>query len=104
MQSCGPLAVKQFAVGVKLENPSAGRNEFEGFDLILVLAKDRPGNAESPFKVPSSRAVLETDFHHGVHPLGIFLLSFSLSFYHIVFLFLIPATSRTGAGQNNGSR
>lgn len=82
MQSRRFLAVNQFPVGVKLKDPSGGGNEFEGFDLIPVLAKDRPGNAESPFKVPSGRAVLEADSHHGAHPPEP-LRSFSVSFYHI---------------------
>lgn len=104
MQSCRFLAVNQLAVGVKLENPSGGGNKFEGFDLIPVLAKDRPGNAESPFKVSSCRAVLEADSHHGAHLPGTI---FALSLCHFTIQDLsriIPATSRTGAGRNNESR
>lgn len=68
MHPRGPLAINQFPVDGELENSPAGGNEFKGFDLVFILAQQSPGNAESPFEVPSSRAVFQLYPHHGSRP------------------------------------
>lgn len=82
MHPRGPLAVNQFPVDGKLENPASRRNELKGLDLVLVFSQQCPGNAESSFEVPSSRAVLQPDLHQGSSPPASW--SFALPFYHIM--------------------
>ena len=39
MHPRGPLAVNQFPVDGKLENPASRRNELKGLDLVLVFSQ-----------------------------------------------------------------